>query len=364
MDFLLKYFQEEFAKKRIFGLDILRALAIVLVVGSHAFHILEKTSLLFLHNIFLPDGVEIFFVLSGFLVGGNLIKQLRETNPSQDILFQFWKRRWFRTLPAYYVVIILLCLIYHVFPIRYFLFLQNFWVTEWDPNWFYSEGWSLSIEEWFYLLMPLLLFILPWKKNPIVLLLSLFSAVTLTLIVKWVVAENTVITDYQSWSNHFRKIVLLRMDGLFMGVILAAGKEYFNAAYKKLTQRSIVFLGLAIVFANPFLFQQLELNSIYNKVFFTSVTGLGVALCLPYFAEWTSSAGKLAKGISLLSIISYSMYLLNRTIILHKLFGMPQPTNLSKALLIYAFYWIVVIVFSLFFYLFIERPLMNLRDKI
>lgn len=76
---------------RNFGLDILRATAILLVVFAHYFAStpLEAGGL---------PGVEIFFVLSGFLIGNILIRSFQNQGPTAGTLRVFWLKRWFRTL--------------------------------------------------------------------------------------------------------------------------------------------------------------------------------------------------------------------------------------------------------------------------
>ena len=93
--------------KRVFGLDLMRALAILFVVIGHGGHLLEKANTNF-PWIKLIDGVELFFVLSGFLIGGIIIKEF-QNNGTFGIkqIFHFWKRRWFRTLPNHYLILIL-----------------------------------------------------------------------------------------------------------------------------------------------------------------------------------------------------------------------------------------------------------------
>jgi peptidoglycan/LPS O-acetylase OafA/YrhL len=93
--------------KRLFGLDLVRALAIILVLLSHSRNLLIS---------FYPGldflkaggffGVELFFVLSGFLIGGILIKDI-QAGFDFGILKNFWKRRWLRTLPNYYLFLII-----------------------------------------------------------------------------------------------------------------------------------------------------------------------------------------------------------------------------------------------------------------
>ena len=156
------FFKLEQSNNRVFGLDLLRFVAIFMVLLGHSLILAPKYLKPFVYK-FLFDGVAIFFVLSGFLIGGILIKQLNKEKPSFNGLVDFWKRRWMRTLPAYLVILIFL-LIYTAFLIpknlpddwfRFFFFTQNLFAFR--PS-FFAEAWSLSIEEWFYLSVPLLLF--------------------------------------------------------------------------------------------------------------------------------------------------------------------------------------------------------------
>jgi peptidoglycan/LPS O-acetylase OafA/YrhL len=88
-------------KNRVFGLDILRATAIVLVLAAHTWP--TKAYQQWPHA-FAVLGVELFFVLSGFLIGGILIRLAEEgrLRTLRDV-WGFWRRRWFRTLPNYYL---------------------------------------------------------------------------------------------------------------------------------------------------------------------------------------------------------------------------------------------------------------------
>src|SRR4051812_30333605 len=100
--------QDKSHAKRIFGLDIVRAMAILLVMLAHTlpgvqrFPVLGKVT--YCCAFF---GVDLFFVLSGFLIGGIVIRELENDrlNASAGLL-TFWKRRWFRTLPNYYLFLL------------------------------------------------------------------------------------------------------------------------------------------------------------------------------------------------------------------------------------------------------------------
>ena len=92
--------------KRLFGLDILRTTAIMLVVFMHGGIILKDSAIDGFPYFRLIDGVDIFFVLSGFLIGGILLKDINSAEKfGFKSLFTFWKRRWFRTLPNYYLIL-------------------------------------------------------------------------------------------------------------------------------------------------------------------------------------------------------------------------------------------------------------------
>ncbi len=182
-----KFFSIGNVSNRVFGLDLLRFIAIFMVLLGHGKMVLPP-DVKKLFDPFLLDGVAIFFVLSGYLIGGILIKQLERDKPTIGGLVHFWKRRWMRTLPAYLVVlgiIIVYTLVFYYdkFPSdiwKYFLFAQNL-INE--RNHFFAESWSLSIEEWFYLTIPTLLFaVIYFFKLRVKLAVALTSVVVLTLI--------------------------------------------------------------------------------------------------------------------------------------------------------------------------------------
>jgi len=95
------------AKQRIFGLDLMRAVAILLVVFSHITWIVPNAKGLIpnLMSIAGVYGVEIFFVLSGFLIGRIVYRIYSSEDFGFSKVFYFWIRRWFRTLPNYYLAL-------------------------------------------------------------------------------------------------------------------------------------------------------------------------------------------------------------------------------------------------------------------
>lgn len=120
---------------RIYGLDVFRTIAILLVVYVHG-KLVAKDLFAGLPSLPIMDGVELFFVLSGFLIGGILIKTIeRENGMDLPALGHFWKRRWFRTLPNYYLILMVNYLLVRYdfiggnienFSFKFLFFLQNF----------------------------------------------------------------------------------------------------------------------------------------------------------------------------------------------------------------------------------------------
>jgi peptidoglycan/LPS O-acetylase OafA/YrhL len=144
------------------NLDLLRATAIILVVIYHLFvqwpvtdpGIRDWTK-------YGQYGVDLFFVLSGWLIGG---LYWREYLKFGDVhVGRFWMRRWFRTLPPYYVALLISWVAVYTqrgtpWDSGYLFFIQNFYYQ--IP--YFSVSWSLAVEEHFYLFAPLLL--LAWVK--------------------------------------------------------------------------------------------------------------------------------------------------------------------------------------------------------
>ncbi len=137
------------------GLDLLRAGAILLVYLSHItdYFTAGRPRLQTSFDQLGMVGVELFFSLSGFLIGGLLIRLARDGLTLRGI-GRFLTRRWFRTLPLYYAVLVAACFAYGRWAWRPFLFLQTF--GPFDER-ILTVSWSLVMEEYFYLFFPFLM---------------------------------------------------------------------------------------------------------------------------------------------------------------------------------------------------------------
>ena len=364
---------------RIFGLDFLRALAISLVLISHlTFLIFPKEENLFITAIRILGaiGVDLFFVLSGYLIGGILIKQLKLNKTSSKDLFIFWKRRWLRTLPNYFLVLFINVFIFIILgkklPINWALyipFLQNF--TSAHPN-FFTEAWSLSIEEYAYLIVPLLLFssFKIFKKNNKE---KLFLNTTLVVIIfltflKFNYYLNTTIVSYHDWSSSFRKVVIYRIDSIYIGfllVYLMSIYEQFCNSYKMylLLLGILSFLGIHVIIFSYQLTP--EMNPFFYVFVYLQVVLLSIALVLPYFST-LHYKGLFFKPIQFLSVHSYAIYLVNYSLVLlvlQELFNF-EDMSIFQIGVIAIFFLLITLLLSKLIYHFFELPILKYRDRV
>ena len=114
--------------KRYHGLDLARAIAICLVVFAHSLWISDFYPEIvgWLMGLSGTIGVEIFFVISGFLIGRIVLRLLEDEDFSLATIIEFLKRRWFRTLPNYYLIlfvnVLLWWFVYHKIPEQLYLY--------------------------------------------------------------------------------------------------------------------------------------------------------------------------------------------------------------------------------------------------
>jgi len=153
--------------EKLYGLDHLRTLAIALVLFFH-YPAIELPDWLADIKDFGWIGVDLFFVLSGFLIARQLFAELKTTNTIS--VRQFFIKRFFRIIPVYLVVVT----IYFLVPVfrereslpalwRFLTFTQNIGL---DPSatGTFSHAWSLCIEEQFYLAFPLVIAVMAYFK--------------------------------------------------------------------------------------------------------------------------------------------------------------------------------------------------------
>lgn len=374
----MSIFNIEFSKNRIYGLDFLRALSVFFVVYGHGNIIFDE---ILGHSfsrklIELPvfDGVTIFFVLSGFLIGGILIKEIEEKGAGFNILLNFWKRRWFRTLPNYFFILFLIYLASGMPSFhgdwKYLFFLQNFNSPQ---PYFFGESWSLSVEEWFYLTIPALFFIsvklgLKPKKS---LLIWCVTIIILCILMRYYKYYFFNIKALPAWDIHLRKQVLTRVDSVVYGILGAYINYYHKDAWLK-NKKIFLFSGIFLLILHKALFlikgyYKLELNSFFC-VYSFPLASIGSLMLIPFLSSYRKKTGVFYKIITKVSIISYSMYLINLSLIMGII--IPKclefyPVNFTGFYLCfykYFLFWSFTIIGSVLLYKFFESPLTKLRD--
>jgi peptidoglycan/LPS O-acetylase OafA/YrhL len=365
-------------KNRIFGLDLMRAIAILMVLSSHSLWIYPPNTNLITQicQLFGYWGVEIFFVLSGFLIGRIVYQLYLKDDFSFAEVIHFLKRRWFRTLPNYYLMLLLNIGIAFLIGYaiesgwNYFLFLQNF-SSPMLP--FFTESWSLSIEEFAYLLLPIALFfqaavVKPTNKARFFLLviLGFIAFFTVTKILK---ASYNPPTSINQWNLGIKSVVIFRLDAIFIGVLFSWISLNFSVFWKK-SKIILLIIGLCLMgflFAGVGYFQlTFDKVPFFWNVWYLPLTSLTFALFLPFLSEWKSIKWTfIQKGIVWISLISYSIYLLHYGIVL-QLMKHYFPTEGMALTLLHGYTFIYLMVtfgLSYLCYRFYEKPMTDLRDK-
>jgi len=353
---------------RVFGLDLLRCTAILMVLVGHArFFVTPLLPAAGGLSVLGFLGVELFFVLSGFLIGGIVLRSFGD-RPGPATLGGFWIRRWFRTLPNYYLFLLVNLLLpqeeaIRGFP-RYALFLQN---LAWKARLFFNESWSLAVEEWFYLLFPVLLALAArarggLRRAAIASLAVLFVASTAARVA--VVASTSL-----SWDASIRKVVVYRLDALMMGVLGAYLQARRPDAWAR-ARRGGAALGGVLFAAAVALYFALDRNrSFFAKTFYFNLTSLSVFCFLPALDAWRDAGGAAAAWVRRISLWSYSLYLCQLPVATLLIAGFGDPETMGRAFgvghavaLSAAFLTLSIAVAALVYTGF-ERPAMNLRER-
>lgn len=349
---------------RIYGLDVYRAIAIILVVIGHSSFLLENTILDGFPWIPTIDGVELFFVLSGFLIGSILIKMVHKNEHfGFKALLHFWKRRWFRTLPNYYLILIINAILVSYGVINgdaskiewnFLIFSQNLF----EPMYgFFWESWSLSIEEWFYLILPTLFIVFFFMKPKWGFLITIAILIILPLLYRIGISDNEM--DQFWWDVTFRKTVACRLDTIIYGVLAAWVKYYYQTIWNKVKFGSFT-LGLVGIILMSYMDNQP--NDFFTKTFYFNLTSIFAMLLLPFADSVKNYRTIIGKGFTHISIISYSMYLINLGLVAQVIVKQFPPQNQLDSLLKYGWMWAVVIIASSLLYRYFEKPMMKLRD--
>lgn len=347
-------------------LDLCRALAILLVLLSHG-RVFLRSALPWAEYFRFGGffGVELFFVLSGFLIGGILIRLSGQGGTHW--LRGFYARRWFRTLPNYYlfVLINIILILLQIRPggldalWKYLVFVQNLF----GPHpLFFPEAWSLAVEEMFYLLFPALFLLLGrlsgWPPARSILIVAI-TVILFSLAARLMVADSA-----GNWTEEIRKVAFLRFDTLMVGVLLA-WVYYQHPRWLKIpglaAGMTLVFVASAMYFAlTP---DEVLNESFFAKTFYLSLVPVGCAGLLLIGLE-RGLPGWIAGPGAFLARVSYAAYLVNLPVALTLvyLFGCCEAT-LSGAFAMWLAFMVLTLLISYGVYELYEKRFNALRDR-
>jgi peptidoglycan/LPS O-acetylase OafA/YrhL len=335
---------QEASPERLVQLDGLRALAFLAVFLHHSLDV-----------PMLWAGVDLFFVLSGFLITGILLRASKSSN----YFTTFYYRRFLRIFPPYYLTLLLVFLFFdshwtkHVF--WYAFYLSNFHDAFTGESFhLLSPMWSLALEEQFYILWPLLVYYLGQKglwRLAIVLVLA-------------TPALRAILTEYSHNYMLVYRLLITRVDLLAAGAILAILWQRSPTLFRRLSVAGPFLSLFALLIFGYFAWSFADFRTTANSVLFNSwgyslvgVIMFGiVAYCIPHrdnpLGRFLSS-----RVMGYLGTISYTMYLSHQMILdLVKHLGLPALLSVGTALL-------GVVLWSALSWHTIEKPLQSLKNK-
>ncbi len=370
---------------RVFGLDALRAAAILAVVLTHYFVVLYPHMPpwfgLLGHGGFY--GVELFFVLSGFLIGRILLRQASELGKASQ-LSVFYMRRWFRTLPLFWLFLCVNVLL-EIFLRRRQMslgevlaqgfFLRNFAAFHLS---FFPESWSLAIEEWFYLLFPAALWLglclIPKnvgsgaKRFEIVFLSAALTFFLFSTIARVLVASHPDAT----WAVGERMVVINRFDGLMFGVLAA----WLSLRHENLWQarpRLAALIGVVLLFAMyATLWKIVDHHwqpgddNYFARTWRFTLVSLGFALLLPFASGWKlQRENSLSTSVRRIALWSYALYLVHIPVFLlvSPYIFRGWETSASAGFASFALLLTMAIALSALLYRFYESRCTRLRER-
>lgn len=385
-----------------FALDVLRGVAVLLVLAFHAGNpdlFPEETVSWFQRATSVCwAGVDLFFVLSGFLISGLLFKEIDETGTLR--LRRFWLRRGMKIWPSYFAtygfMLVVVCLNHLRVGAHDKLRSELFWaipnivfVQNYLPEHRWPNSWSIAVEEHFYLALPLVLFALvaahrargkkeaPFRFSGLFAMGAVFCALVLGL--RLIDASRPVPNAYNP--TH------LRADSLCFGVMLGYLYRYRRAVFDRVAR----FWPLAVVVAPLALLSSFSLgmpwpgyppapgepphSGNYVSAFTIGFTILYLGLgSLVIIAGAYPQAGLRApavvrvplRGIAFVGVYSYTIYLAQAIL--------PKMPGWFAFARVFRRFWDSLWVDRILFFLVslvlgvvishvIERPMLELRDR-
>lgn len=312
------------ASLRVNGLDTLRALAVTLVVLHHYVLFVSFDATFGWVGEIGWVGVDLFFALSGYLIGNQIFQAMRR--PEGLSLTRFYARRLLRTLPNFYAVLAL----YALWPAfrgsapmlplwQYLSFTQNIGL---EPGTAFSHAWSLCIEEQFYMLLPACALLavalgrrgagIRWAWAAIALAFGAGMAIRADTWLQGQGAGNWLHFYYK----HLYYASLCRYDELLAGVALALLRQSRGALWARLMGQGKLLLGAGILTSGLALrWFLVDHYGLWTSVFGFPLLALGCALLILAALAPDSPLHRIrVPGASSLALWSYAIYLIHKQV--------------------------------------------------
>lgn len=345
---------------RIASLDLLRGLAAFAVALSH-YLILNSTE----HptaEVISVISVEIFFVLSGFVLAPQIIGCVQSEGWAN--LRIFLVRRWMRTIPLYLVALIAISLVtgqlFESDFFRYSLYVQNLF-HQTNQRDYFPVAWSLSVEEWFYVTFPLL----------VVLAAYLFGRAdkhvlwgAALLLIALVTMGRLLAGSHDDWDQEVRRVTVFRVDSIAFGFCLFLLMNHFkDGTESNGFRKTFIFVSLFVISAViAFLIAQTAVigKQPIVQVFFPFAMALFGTVSVATFLQLrpiTEGHESVRSLCFYLGRISYSIYLFHLLLIM-----LLQPSLRDIALPLQLILFVsCLLLFSSIFYAYFERPILASR---
>lgn len=332
------------------SLDVLRAIAVLSVIGHHSDYYPLWTKVGWV-------GVDLFFVLSGFLISGLLFQEYKDTGKIE--VRRFLLRRGLKIWPSYYLLLIgVTCLyFYDKSAMSRGQLLSNLFIIQnylpGHPNYLIlSHTWTLALEEHFYLLLPLLLvfLIITRKRSPF----NIIPVISVIIATACLGFRFTLIPDqpdHLAWATH------MRIDGLFGGVTLGYLRHFKPLWFAKLTGNYA--LMICAVFISPvFIWEQHD-----HRIQRLGLTGTAIGFI--FLVAWAvvrtpknNIMQVFLRNFARIGVYSYSIYLWHTAIA--DAFIHHPPSSFLKFWL----YIVSCIAGGILMAYLVEIPYLQLRDRV
>ncbi len=307
-------------------LDGVRAIAALLVMLFHA----QQEGLPLRFSLGLGQtGVDLFFVLSGFLITSILLKAApRDWSEVRT----FYTRRVLRIFPLYYLTLILVWMFIGKPSWFFWVYLQNFWISFGKFAAGPMHFWSLAVEEQFYLVWPFLVLFVPRKR----LLPILTATIVFAAVLRFILA---------AYHHNVFVLTFTRLDGLAAGAVLAT----LNAR-EPLTRWARLMLSIAAfsVIAAAILghFFRDSSNPAFEAVKYTLITAVYTCLMGWLLARPASRATRLlsVRWLRYIGRISYGLYVFHPFVFAWTYRRFPAQPMLTRAGLAVVFTFVIATI--------------------